>query len=489
MGCKCDRPGELFSEIFSGKEPRDTIIDYDKRFADGPQNTDKKQLEFYESNRPEDTFIDRGTDGSVLRSKRKSQLNPGMTVLQQRFNEGPETRQFDYDQQKPSYYGNNDYQNDFVNYPDYNINNTQNKVGNSALRSKARVNYEQNPDNQMGMGNQVVNDTLVNNQMMYDKRPENSSMEFQKMMMPKNSEYRSTYQEPFINQNNNNMARTTYQMGGDLGIEKGRYHFREEEINVNEGKGGVGFSKDTFNQILRESGMNDKPDLKKRTKKIPVASFKEDISFNPDSIKEAEEYNIRNSKNKFRSKGKIIPEVALPLDDNSIPIFLKINEIRQNPQGFIEEIEKAKQNIGKDYQGNPIYQKDRMRVALTKGEPAFDEAIDILSNTQPMGPLTFNEDLNIELPTNEKDVLDKDYLKDKVRKITDNNIPIRSYWRDLVSDPDARFLLMIVDDNGENSGLKRKDILNPEIKQIGINSGMVGKKFVSYVTLAPEMKA
>ena len=42
---------------------------------------------------------------------------------------------------------------------------------------------------------------------------------------------------------------------------------------------------------------------------------------------------------------------------------------------------------------------------------------------------------------------------------------------------------MIVDDTGNKSGLKRKDILDPNMKYIGISSVMIGKRFSCYMTL------
>ena len=43
---------------------------------------------------------------------------------------------------------------------------------------------------------------------------------------------------------------------------------------------------------------------------------------------------------------------------------------------------------------------------------------------------------------------------------------------------------MIVDDTGDKSGLKRKDLLNPDMKFIGICSVTINKKFACYITLS-----
>ena len=43
---------------------------------------------------------------------------------------------------------------------------------------------------------------------------------------------------------------------------------------------------------------------------------------------------------------------------------------------------------------------------------------------------------------------------------------------------------MIADDNGVKSGKKRKDILNPRMRYIGISSVAINKNFVCYITLS-----
>ena len=65
-------------------------------------------------------------------------------------------------------------------------------------------------------------------------------------------------------------------------------------------------------------------------------------------------------------------------------------------------------------------------------------------------------------------------------------IKIDAFWRDIIKDPEINFLLMIVDDNPINLGAKRKDILNPKMKYIGINSAYFGSFFVSYLVLSSE---
>ena len=47
--------------------------------------------------------------------------------------------------------------------------------------------------------------------------------------------------------------------------------------------------------------------------------------------------------------------------------------------------------------------------------------------------------------------------------------------------------MMIVDDNGTRSGMRRRDILNPKMKYIGISSAEIKGKFVCYITLSNKL--
>ena len=121
---------------------------------------------------------------------------------------------------------------------------------------------------------------------------------------------------------------------------------------------------------------------------------------------------------------------------------------------------------------------------MSRGESAFDEAIYFLKNKKPMRKLEFSELITVQSPRNENDINDKDYMRLKVKSIIEKGINIRSYWRDVIKDPEISFLLMIVDDNGHKSGKKRKDILNPNMKYIGISSVEINNNFACYITLS-----
>ena len=84
--------------------------------------------------------------------------------------------------------------------------------------------------------------------------------------------------------------------------------------------------------------------------------------------------------------------------------------------------------------------------------------------------------ITIPVPDNENDIKNKKYSKEKVERINEKYF-VKTYWRDNINAPETSFLLMIVDDISK-TGLKRKDILNPGMKYIGISSVKIEKSFV-----------
>ena len=163
-----------------------------------------------------------------------------------------------------------------------------------------------------------------------------------------------------------------------------------------------------------------------------------------------------------------------PGDDFSKYIFDGINSIRENPQSFIPIIERAKNNIMYDKKGICVY-KSSVKVALSKGIPAFDESIDYLKNLRPMQKLIFSSELLIPPPENEDQIKDKTYMNEIINEKVQSGIPIKSFWRDIIKDRETCLILMIVDDTGANSGKKRNDILDPNMQCIGIVSKKIGK--------------
>ena len=87
------------------------------------------------------------------------------------------------------------------------------------------------------------------------------------------------------------------------------------------------------------------------------------------------------------------------------------------------------------------------------------------------------------MPKTENEIKFKDYMVYKVENMINKGIIIKSFWRDIIRDPELSLLLMIVDDTGDKSGLRRRDLLDPNMKYIGINSIEINGSFACYITL------
>ena len=172
-----------------------------------------------------------------------------------------------------------------------------------------------------------------------------------------------------------------------------------------------------------------------------------------------------------------------PTDNYSKYIFTQINKIRTDPQSIIGIIEDAKDHIIEDKYGRIIYDRD-LKIALTKGKYAFDDTIEFLEKQKPMKSLEYKPIITIKPPSEEKVIEDKTYMKKEVRKMMKNGISIKSYWRDVIRDPEISFILMIADDNGAKSGKRRNDILDPNMKYIGISSVEINDSFACYIVLS-----
>ena len=204
-----------------------------------------------------------------------------------------------------------------------------------------------------------------------------------------------------------------------------------------------------------------------------------------------EQMNIRIMQNQNQNQSNINNikyknlSLSSPSDNYSKYLFEQINKIRTDPQSYIGIIEDAKNNIIKDKNGRILY-NGKIKIALTNGDNSFNDAINFLKTLKPMGKLEFNPYLTVELPKSENEIKYKNDLRLKVENMVNNGISIKSYWRDVIKDPEISFLMMIVDDNADKSGMRRKDLLDPNMKYIGINSIDINGTFVCYLTLSNE---
>ena len=165
-----------------------------------------------------------------------------------------------------------------------------------------------------------------------------------------------------------------------------------------------------------------------------------------------------------------------------------INKIREDPVSYADVIEDSIQNIIEeqdkdDETKTKIIYKKKVKVALTRGEPAFKEAAEILRKMESLPPLELNSDICVPLPETEEEIKDPTFLKEQVKTLRETtNIDI--FFKDLIKIPEVSSLLMIVDDSIKNPGRKRQAILNKNFKYVGINSHFIGKTFVAYFSFS-----
>ena len=175
---------------------------------------------------------------------------------------------------------------------------------------------------------------------------------------------------------------------------------------------------------------------------------------------------------------------AQPNDEYSKIIFGYINKLRRNPKYIANMIDENKKYIMMGDSNKIFFRKNNIKFSLNKGVPIFDETINELNNLEPMKKLILNKNIIVDLPDNEDDINNLEYLNNQVGILQNNGNHISSYWKEKIKDPEIAFLMMIVDDNYVQKGLKRKDLINPDNIYIGISSIEINGKFACYITLS-----
>ena len=174
------------------------------------------------------------------------------------------------------------------------------------------------------------------------------------------------------------------------------------------------------------------------------------------------------------------------LDDSAFDNYSKdtfdlINKIRAKPNKYADYIEDSMENIVELEEGEDkkIIFKKQLKVVLKSGEPAFREAAKFLREIDSLPPLNFKNELCVPIPTSANDIYNTSYLKRRIENMRQTT-KIDGYFKEMVKSPEISTLLMMVDDNGENTGKRRMLLLSRELKNVGISSGFVGGIFVAY---------
>ena len=222
---------------------------------------------------------------------------------------------------------------------------------------------------------------------------------------------------------------------------------------------------------------NDENNTNLKKNNIDLLSLNEQIGTKDNDLKDNLEMNNENDLNDKYA-------------DYPYKIVELINNIREDPVGYADTIEQAIQNIvleedKDDPSVKRLIYKKKIKVALTKGESAFKEAIDYLRTLTPLPPLVFSLEKCIPLPNTEEEMKDHSFLRNQVKTLREEtNIDV--FFKDLIKIPEISGLLMIVDDTNKNAGKKRKALLSKELKYIGVSSKFIGKTFVAYFSFSKE---
>lgn len=192
--------------------------------------------------------------------------------------------------------------------------------------------------------------------------------------------------------------------------------------------------------------------------------------------------DLNNILNPYEPSEKTHNKAINDSEDYPTEMFLRINELRQNPLSVIPDIETGMKYITKITKENGIEKvifHQQIKVALNRGENAFMEAIEDLKTRKSIPPLEFKPSLCIQMPTTEEEMKDKELLAKRVIELKSKE-NVDNGWKELVGIPDISFLLMVVGDSEKKAKIKRNDLLNPDYKYIGISSTKVGKNFLAY---------
>jgi len=252
-------------------------------------------------------------------------------------------------------------------------------------------------------------------------------------------------------------------------------NYEEYELNEKEK------SEENKDNIVSKENLNNSNDNNNYKSYNDNINNQDNFNENFNNIKDYEDNQNQNEyennlENNHNSKYLNYPEKIVEI----------INYIRQDPVSYSHIIEDSIKNIiennnKEDPTKNKIIYKKKVKVALSRGEPAFREAAEELRNTNPLPPLEFLPALCIPLPETDEDIKDSVFLKNQVLELRKEGIKIDVFFKDLVKIPEVSALLMVVDDNGKNAGKKRMTLLNKDFKYIGVNCKFIGKTFIAYL--------
>ena len=219
----------------------------------------------------------------------------------------------------------------------------------------------------------------------------------------------------------------------------------------------------------------------------------EKVDTNESSPAIVNQFNLEEYENAILAEKKLVDEEITDLETNLVKeedratnrfnfrVLELINKIRRDPPSYANTILENIPNIINE--NNKIIFKKKVKVLLNKGEEAFKNAAEALKKTAPMDDLIMKNEIAIPLPLSQEEINDNALLINQVNIIR-QNYNINVYFKNMIKNPEIAVLLLIVDDSKNVPGAKRKAILNPNFRKIGINSNFIGRTFVSFFSFS-----
>ena len=205
------------------------------------------------------------------------------------------------------------------------------------------------------------------------------------------------------------------------------------------------------------------------------------------------QFNLNEYENAILVENNVVDDKITDLDTNFVKesnettnrfnsrVLDLINKIRRDPPSYANTILENIQYITNE--NNKLIFKKKVKVLLNKGEDAFRNAAEDLKKMGPMNDLTMKNEIAIPLPLSQEEIYDDALLINQVNIIR-QNYNINVYFKNMIKNPEIAVLLLIVDDSVHSPGAKRRAILNPNFRKIGINSKFINTTFVSFFSFS-----
>ena len=157
-------------------------------------------------------------------------------------------------------------------------------------------------------------------------------------------------------------------------------------------------------------------------------------------------------------------------------LFKEQNELRKNPQSYIEKLEKSLNY----YQNNILSKENEIPLPTYEGINAVKDGINFLRNQKPLKEFIYNKELSLSCKDLVNDIGPKGLISHEGTEIKNIYNRIEKYcdWDGAIAEnldfgfkiPENIIMNLIIDDGDENR-YQRKNLFYPDFKYVGIGAG------------------